>query len=115
MTKFLTALLLALLAGGPSPLAQTVAPTIDVTVSEGTSMSAAISPDGRTIVMDLQGGLWTLPASGGAAKRITGVFDDARQPTWSPDGRTIVYFSYRDGGYDIWAIAPDGSNPRKLT
>ncbi|HUQ88781.1 MAG TPA: amidohydrolase family protein, partial [Vicinamibacterales bacterium] len=47
--------------------------------------------------------------------RITDVFNDARQPMWSPDGRTIVFFAYRDGGYDIWAINPDGSNQRKLT
>ncbi len=43
--------------------------------------------------------------------RITDVFNDARQPMWSPDGRTIVFFAYRDGGYDIWAINPDGIEP----
>ena len=42
-------------------------------------------------------------------KRITDVFNDARQPMWSPDGRCIVFFAYRDGGYDIWAINPDGT------
>jgi len=89
--------------------------SVDVTVREGTSMSVAISPDGRTIAADMQGSIWTVPSAGGAMKRITDVFNDARQPMWSPDGRTIVFFAYRDGGYDIWAINPDGSNQRKLT
>src|SRR6185436_16851060 len=89
--------------------------SVDVTVREGTSMAVAISPDGRTIAADMQGSIWTMPAAGGAMKRITDVFNDARQPMWSPDGRTIVFFAYRDGGYDIWAINPDGSNQRKLT
>ena len=34
---------------------------------------------------------------------------------WSPDGKWIAFFAYRDGGYDIWAIAPDGANQHKLT
>ncbi len=88
---------------------------IDVTVQEGTSMSVAMSPDGRTLAIDLQGGIWTVPAAGGAARRVTGIYDDARQPTWSPDGKWITYFAYKDGGYDIWAIAPDGSGLHRLT
>ncbi|MFN2444171.1 MAG: amidohydrolase family protein [Vicinamibacterales bacterium] len=91
------------------------APLIDVTVEEGTSMSVSVSPDGRTLAIDLQGGLWTVPANGGAARRITGVFEDARQPTWSPDGTWITYFSYRDGGYDLWSVAPDGTGQHRLT
>ena len=88
---------------------------VEVTVHEGTSMSVSISPDGRTLATDMQGSIWTMPAAGGAMKRITDVFNDARQPMWSPDGRTIAFFAYRDGGYDIWAINPDGTNQRKLT
>ncbi|MBY0497034.1 MAG: amidohydrolase family protein [Cyanobacteria bacterium] len=97
------------------PAASAPTATVDVTVREGTSMSVAMSPDGRTIATDMQGSIWTMPAAGGAMKRITDVFNDARQPMWAPDGRTIVFFAYRDGGYDIWAINPDGSNQRKLT
>jgi Tol biopolymer transport system component/imidazolonepropionase-like amidohydrolase len=78
-------------------------------------MSVAVSPDGRTLAVDLQGSIWTLPATGGPAKRITDLFNDARQPAWSPDGKWIAYFGYRDGGYDLWAIAPDGSQQHKLT
>jgi len=88
---------------------------VEVTVSEGTSMSVAVSPDGRTLAMDLQGSIWTLPATGGTAKRITTIFNDARQPVWSPDGKWIAFFGYLDGGYDLWAVAPDGSGQHKLT
>src|SRR5436853_2433682 len=86
---------------------------IAVTVHEGTSMSVAVSPDGRTLAIDLQGSIWTLPTTGGPATRVTDVFNDARQPVWSPDGHWITFFGYRDGGYDIWAVAPDGSRQHK--
>lgn len=78
-------------------------------------MAVDVSPDRQTLVIDLQGTLWTLPASGGAATRITDEYNDARQPAWSPDGRTIAFQGYRDGGFDIWAVAPDGSGLRQLT
>jgi Tol biopolymer transport system component len=88
---------------------------VTVTVTEGTSMSVAVSPDGRTLAIDLQGSIWTLPSSGGMATRITDVFSDARQPAWSPDGRSLAFFAYRDGGYGLWMMAPDGTGMRQLT
>ena len=91
------------------------APSTDVTVHEGTSMSVAASPDGRTLAIDLQGSLWTLPATGGTAKRITDAFNDARQPSWSADGKWIAFQGYRDGGFHIWIVAVDGSSQRELT
>jgi len=108
-------LLVAVLAVLGATGAATVPTRVDVTVSEGTSMSVGVSPDGSTLAIDLQGSIWTVPAAGGAAKRITDLFNDARQPSWSPDGKWITFFGYRDGGYDIWAVAPDGSNQHKLT
>src|ERR1700704_2600011 len=99
------------LGGAPAP-----APVhIDVTVHEGTSMAVAVSPDGRTLAVDLQGSIWTLPSSGGAATRITDIFNDARQPSFSPDGKSIAFFAYRDGGDALWATAPEVSNQHKLT
>ena len=88
---------------------------IDVAVREGTSMSVAVAPDGQTLAIDLQGSIWTLPATGGTARRLTDVYEDARQPVWSPDGRWIAFFSFRDGGYDLWAISHDGSERKRLT
>ncbi len=55
--KALFALTVAAGALGAAP-----APTrLDVTVSEGTSMSVGVSPDGRTLAIDMQGSIWTLP------------------------------------------------------
>src|SRR5690349_17290878 len=69
---------------------------VHLTLHEGTNIAAALSPDGRTLVIDLLGTLWTLPADGGAATPITDIFLDARQPSWSPDGRRLAFQAYRD-------------------
>jgi len=88
---------------------------VDVVVHEGTSMAVAVSPDRSTLVIDLQGGLWTLPVGGGTAKRITDEYNDARQPSWSPDGKRIAFQGYRDGTWRIWTVTPDGGDLKALT
>ena len=88
---------------------------VTITVHEGTSMAASVSPDGKMLAMDLQGSIWVLPVTGGPAKRVTDIFNDARQPQWSPDSKNIVFFGYRDGGYDLWEVGADGSNQHMLT
>lgn len=90
-------------------------PRIEVTLTEGTNMAAHLSPDGSTLVLDLLGRLWTLPASGGVATAITDPFGDARQPQWSPDGQQIVFQAYWAGDYDVWVVDADGRNLRQLT
>jgi Tol biopolymer transport system component len=89
--------------------------TIDITVSEGTSMAIALAPNRQTIALDLQGGLWTVPIGGGAARRLIDEYYDARQPAWSPDGKAIAFQAYRDGTWRIWTVAADGTNPTAVT
>jgi Tol biopolymer transport system component len=95
----------------------TWAPTEDVsfTVSEGTWMNLDVSPDGRTLVFDLLGDLYTLPVGGGEATRITGgpAFDF--HPTFSPDGERIAFISDRDGLHNVWTMNVDGSDPKQVT
>lgn len=78
-------------------------------------MAAAVSPDGRMIVLDLQGTLWIRGPEGTEARPITDRFYDARQPDWSPDGERIAFQSFRDGNWHIWSIRPDGSDARQHT
>jgi len=88
---------------------------VHVTLHEGTSMAAALSPDGRTIAIDLLGTLWTMPASGGIAKPITDIAMDARQPSWSPDGTRLAFQAYRSTTWQIWTMNADGSDLRAVT
>lgn len=89
--------------------------TVEFTTSEGTWISLDVSPDGRTIVFELLGDLYTMPITGGEAKRITSgpAFDS--QPRYSPDGKKIVFLSDRSGSENIWIVDADGAHPRALT
>ncbi|MFZ1741671.1 MAG: amidohydrolase family protein [Pontixanthobacter sp.] len=61
---------------------------------------AAISPDGRTIVFETLGKLYTKPVAGGAAKRLTSGTDSAVEafPSWSPNGSKIAFVRWTDQG-----------------
>ncbi len=85
-----TALLMAVLS---HPVRTEANRPLTFTVTEGTWMSVDVSPDGRTIVFDLLGDLYTLPIAGGQARRITDGRAYDTQPRWSPDGGTIVFAS----------------------
>jgi Tol biopolymer transport system component/cytosine/adenosine deaminase-related metal-dependent hydrolase len=84
-------------------------------ITEGTNISARPSPDGRHVAFDLGTVIWTVPIAGGPARRLTGDDTDATQPSWSPDGRTLIFQAYRDGNYHLYTIRPDGSGLRQLT
>ncbi len=89
--------------------------TTEVSLTEGTNMASALSPDGTTLALDLQGTIWVMPAEGGKATSITDGLGDCHEPAWSPDGTQITFHSYKGGNYHIWAIDKDGSNLRQLT
>lgn len=84
-------------------------------VSEGTWMSLDVSPSGQTIVFDLLGDLYTLPITGGKARRLTSGVAFNSQPRYSPDGRYLVFVSDRSGTANVWISDRDGANPRQLS
>jgi dipeptidyl aminopeptidase/acylaminoacyl peptidase len=86
-----------------------------VTVNEGTNIAATLSPDRKTIVMDLQGVLWSLPFEGGAAKALTDPFLEAARPAYSPKGDAIAFQAYKGGTFHIWIMKPDGAGLRQIT
>ena len=82
----------------------------DLVLREGTNFAAALSPADGSFVLDLQGTLWRLPAEGGPATAMTDGLGDDRLPHFSSDGTRLVFQSFRNGTWDIWAIDTDGGN-----
>lgn len=86
-----------------------------VTVTEGTSIAVAASPDGKSVAFDLYGVIWTVPIGGGPAKRLTDDLTDGAQPDWAPDGKSLVFQSYRDGNFHVWTVGADGTGLKQHT
>ena len=88
---------------------------VNIDTSSGTWMSVDVSPDGKQIVFDLLGDLYTLPITGGEAKALTHSLAWEMQARFSPDGKQIAYMSDAGGGDNIWVMNADGSNPHAVS
>lgn len=83
--------------------------------NEGTWMNLDVSPDGKTIVFDLLGDIYTLPIEGGKATAIRTGIPFEIQPRFSPDGSKILFTSDAGGGDNIWMMNNDGSDAKAIT
>ena len=88
---------------------------IEFTTDEATWLSLDVSPDGKTIVFELLGRLYTLPIDGGEVKPITNGLPFDSQPRYAPDGKMIAFISDRDGAENVWIAKADGSGPKQLS
>lgn len=79
--------------------------------------NATASPEGKRIVFEARGELFNVPVKEGYVLNMTqssGAFD--QNPSWSPDGKNIVYWSDKSGEYEIYMEAADGkTKAKKLT
>lgn len=76
--------------------------------------NASVSPSGARAVFEFRGEIVTLPAKKGDPRNLTnttGVHE--REPVWSPDGKSIAYFSDAGGEYQINVIPQDGKGKAK--
>lgn len=73
---------------------------------------------------DLGGGsvgsstIWVVPSKGGAPRQITRIGNPAGghvAPTWSPDGKRIVFLALNFSSQVLWSISVDGTDLKQLT
>jgi tricorn protease len=78
---------------------------------------SSLSPTGKRVAVEARGDIWTLPAKEGAPRNLTRTDGYAeRDPSWSPDGKWIAYFSDNSGEYELYLLGVDGkADARQIT
>lgn len=79
--------------------------------------NASAGPEGKRIVFEARGELFNVPEKEGFTINLTrssGAFDQS--PAWSPDGKTIAYWSDKSGEYELYLQDSEGKEEaKKLT
>lgn len=74
-----------------------------------THTSVDVAPDGRTLLFDSLGHMYTVPIQGGRATQVTRGGAWHMRPRFSPDGRRIAYVSDSSGRFGLWVARADGT------
>ncbi|MBU6421805.1 MAG: PD40 domain-containing protein [Gammaproteobacteria bacterium] len=78
-------------------------------------LNAGISPTGMRAVFEAHGDILTVPADKGDIRDITSTPGAAeRDPSWSPDGKSIAYFSDASGEYQLYIRDQEGLKPPRV-
>ena len=99
-----------------------------ITQAPGLDGTPAWSPDGKRIAFrsqrDFPGAqqtdlgayeIYVMLADGSRPTRITNNAAADFEPSWSPDGKRLAFYTLRDGNYEIYVMNADGSSPKNLT
>ena len=70
---------------------------------------------GGQIAFVYAGDIWTVPAAGGTARRLTSHAGLELFPKFSPDGRWIAFSGQYNGTRQVFVIPAEGGEPRQLT
>lgn len=88
---------------------------VEINYDKVTNLAATISPDGSEAILDIQGIFWRVNMESGESVQLTEPDLDPARPHWSPSGDFVAMQAFKKGTFDIWTMAPDGTNLRQLT
>jgi tricorn protease len=76
--------------------------------------TVSLSPDGNRVLIEARGDVFSVPAENGYVKNLTRTSGAAeRYPAWSPDGKSVAYWSDKSGEYELYVMQPDVENSEK--
>ncbi len=86
----------------------------------GMTFAPRFSPDGQKVIMSLgrndgNSNIYTLDLRSRATTRLTDSDAIDTSPSYSPDGRQIVFASDRGGRTQIYVMSADGADPRRVS
>ena len=80
----------------------------------GRVANLAISPTGKRVLVEARGEIFTIPADKGDTRDLTRSSGSAeRDPAWSPDGKSVCWFSDRSGEYQLVIGDASGVKPER--
>src|SRR3990172_9582752 len=68
-----------------------------------------------TVVFACEDDLWTIPAPGAAARRLTSTLGEGPRPLPSPDGTQLAFVGREEGQSEIYLMPAVGGQARRLT
>jgi Tol biopolymer transport system component/imidazolonepropionase-like amidohydrolase len=76
---------------------------------------SAASPDGKRVAFSAFNKLYIMDLPGGTPRRLTSQTTGEFMPSWSPDGRSIVFVTWSNQGGQIYSVSAEGGTPQQLT
>lgn len=77
--------------------------------------AAAFTGDGLEIAMVVGGDVWVMDTELKEPRRVTHTAEEEREPIFSPDGKSLLFISDKEGKPEIWRAAREGNRPWFLT
>ncbi len=91
------------------------APLLTAAAPVRLAATPALTPEGRTLIFEWQGDLWTVASTGGSAHALTRHPAVDRFPVVSPDGTRVAFMSGRDDTFQVYVMALTGGVPVRVT
>src|SRR5687767_8275896 len=70
---------------------------------------------GETVVFAAEGDLWSVPVTGGLARRLTSHAAEETDPVISPDGQTLAFTARYEGPAALYTMPLTGGAPVRRT
>ena len=115
-------IVLALNKAGAKPEVQVLTAPLDARVNPqdvrtitGGASEVSPSDDGEQIALVAQGDIFVTTGNGGKAQRVSEAPERDADTTWSPDGKSLVYVTRKDGQPDLYVISSTDKEETKLS